>query len=211
MTRPFNNAHLIEMALKQAFVPAGGDPAMGGGDPAAGGAPPADPAAGGAPPADPAAGGAPPAPAGGGIDPSMLGPMIQQAVQQAMGGAGGAPGAAGAAGGQQLKPKIDINVAVMLILKLLARIVDALKIPVPASEMAATAGDLTTFAQSVSAPPAPGANAAPPADPAAAGGASGAIAPIQPATLSPDGGQKSASVQAGELASLAESLLLLGK
>lgn len=129
---------------KEAFV-AAGDPAMMGGDPAAmGGAPPAggppmDPAmAGGAPPMDPAmmdpamAGGAPPA------DPlAGLQPMIQQAVQAAMGGMGGEG---------QIKPKIDVNVEIMQIKKILAKISDALGIQIPAADMVATPEDLTAMA-----------------------------------------------------------------
>lgn len=129
---------------KAAFV-AAGDPAMMGGDPAAmGGAPPMDPAMGGAPPMDPAmagGGGAPP------MDPmAQLQPMIDQAVQAAMAGQGG-----GGAGGGQIKPKIDVNVEIMQIKKILAKISDALGIQIPAADMVATPEDLTAMAEGGSA------------------------------------------------------------
>ena len=166
---------------KVAFVPTG-DPAMGGDPAAGGGAPPMDPAmgggappmGGGAPPMDPAAGGgAPPE------DPmAAIMPMIQQAVQQAMatqgGGAGGAPGEAA------IKPKIDINVEVMQMKKLLAKLCDAMGVQVPAAEMVATPDDLSQMAEG-----GPGAAAMTP-DGGGMGGApgggamGGAIPPIDP-------------------------------
>jgi hypothetical protein len=156
---------------KYAFV-AAGDPSMGGapptgGDPAAaGGAPPMDPAmAGGAPPMDPAmAGGAPP------MDPmAMIAPMIQQAVQQAMASNGG--GAQGA--GPGLKPKIDVNVEIMQIKKMLAKIVDALGIHIPAADMVATPEDLNQIAEG-------GAGFAAATPDTQGGGGLGQISPIQP-------------------------------
>ena len=145
------NPELLRQARqKLAFVSAG-DPAMGGGappmDPAMGGAPPMDPAMGGAPPMDPAMGGAPPMdPAmGGGAPPqdpfAVLGPMIQQAVQQAMASSGGAQGAPAG-----IKPKIDVNVEIMQIKKMLAKIIDAMGIHVPVSDMVATPEDLNQIA-----------------------------------------------------------------
>jgi len=146
----FLNTQLLNMAEqmnKEAFVdpammqgggmPPGGDPAAMGGDPAAmGGMPPGG---------DPAAMGGAPPPAGG--DPMALLPLITQAVQQGVAGAGGGGGAgAGAAGAGGLKPKIDVNVTMLQILKILARIADALSIQIPASEMVATSGDLNQFA-----------------------------------------------------------------
>ena len=139
---------------KEAFVP-GGDPNMGG-DPSQGGAPPpgGDPSQGGAPPpGDPSQGGAPPGPPPGGSDPTAgaqgggmdIGSMIQQQVQTAMQGMQAGGGAAGGAG--QIKPKIDENVVMLQILKLLAKICDGLKIPVSASEMVVTPQDLTAMAQ----------------------------------------------------------------
>ena len=112
------------------------DPMMGGGPPPGG--PPMDPMAGG-PPMDPMAGGAPP------MDPmAALQPMIQQAVQAAMGGAGGGDGG-------QIKPKIDVNIEIMQIKKILAKISDALGITIPAADMVATPEDLTAMAQGNSA------------------------------------------------------------
>lgn len=145
MTYGSINPELLGLAkqnLKQAFV-AAGDPAMTGGDPAAmGGAPPMDPAMGGAPPMDPAmAGGAPP------MDPmAQIQPMIDQAVQAAMAGQGG-----GGGGGGQIKPKIDVNVEIMQIKKILAKISDALGIQIPAADMVATPEDLTAMAEGGSA------------------------------------------------------------
>jgi hypothetical protein len=153
------NPELLDMAFakvaeqgKSGFVP-GGDPGgLAGGDPNAGAAMPSDPSVGGAgaPPADPSMGGGappaiPPAPAPG-ISPPM------QAVEP-------------------IKPKIDINVAILQILKLLARITDALGIPIPASEMVATQGDLTQMGmQQQTGGAAPGgAGAIPP------------VSPVQPA------------------------------
>tara|TARA_R110002020_G_scaffold16515_12_gene58295 strand:- start:2681 stop:3379 length:699 start_codon:yes stop_codon:yes gene_type:complete len=137
-------------AEKSAFVQAG-DPMMdpmagGGGAPPPPGGPPMDPMAAGGPPPppgdpmmDPMAGGAPP------MDPMAgLQPMIQQAVQAAMGGAGGA-------GEGQIKPKIDVNIEIMQIKKILAKISDALGIQIPAADMVATPEDLTAMAQGGSA------------------------------------------------------------
>ena len=164
---------------KSAFV-AAGDPALGG-DPAAaagGGAPPMDPmAAGGAPPMDPmaAGGGAPPmdpAAAGGAppMDPmAAIGPMIQQAVQQAMASGGGPQGA-----GPGIKPKIDVNVEIMQMKKMLAKVMDAMGIHMPIADMVATPDDLNQIAQGGA-----GYAAATP-DGGQSGGAMGAIPPIEP-------------------------------
>ena len=174
----------VQNLTKVAFIPAG-DPMMGGDPAAAGGAPPMDPAmgggappmdpamAGGAPPMDPAmAGGAPPMdPAAGGDPMAALQPMIQAAVQQAMAGMGG--GAGGAAPGEaMIKPKIDINMEVMQMKKLLAKLCDAMGVQIPAAEMVATPEDLTQMAAG-----GPGAAAM---TPDTGGGAMGAISPIQP-------------------------------
>lgn len=179
------NTKLLEQARqnvrqlnKMAFV-AAGDPSMGaappGGDPAAaGGAPPMDPAAaGGAPPMDPAAaGGAPPA--GGGDPMAALMPMIQMAVQQAMAANGGGGGQSGPqAGGPGIKPKIDVNVEIMQIKKMLAKIVDAMGIHIPAQDMVATPEDLNQIAQG-------GAGFAAATPDGGKGGGLGQIAPIQP-------------------------------
>jgi hypothetical protein len=158
---------------KRAFVP-GGDPSMdpaaaqqqqqqqppaGGGGGEGGGTPPAmDPAA--------AAGGG-----GGGADPQAIAQATAQAIAPLMQGAGGGMG-----GAEPIKPKIDVNVTMLQILKILARIADALGVQIPASEMVATQGDLTSFANQQQA-------GAPGGAPGAAGGAAGgqsAIPPIQP-------------------------------
>lgn len=142
------NTQLLQMASqlqKEAFID---QAAMTGGG--GGGAPPADPAAGGAPPMDPAmAGGAPAggAPAGGGGGDALMG-MIQSMQQQIQGLSQGGGAAAGGAGGvEPIKPKIDVNVTLLQILKILARIADSLGIQIPASEMVATSNDVTQFAQ----------------------------------------------------------------
>jgi hypothetical protein len=160
----------IRSLHKVAFV-AAGDPAMGGAppaDPAMGGAPPADPAMGGAPPADPAmagGGGAPPP------DPmAAIMPMVQQAVQQAMAANGGG---AGAQSGNGIKPKIDVNVEIMQIKKMLAKIVDAMGIHIPAQDMVATPEDLNQIAQG-------GAGFAASTPDNQAGGGLGQISPVQP-------------------------------
>lgn len=176
-------------ANKRGFVDAaaasgaGGDPAAAGGDPAAaGGMPPGgDPMAaamGGGDPA--AAGGAPPG------DPRIdqLMQMVQQMQQQQAAGGGG-----GAAGGvEPIKPKIDVNVEIMQMKKMMARIADSLGVQIPASEMVATPQDLTQMGmqsqQGGAAGGAGGAGAAPtsaispieamqPAMPAAGGGGGG--------------------------------------
>lgn len=97
---------------KQAFVPAGGDPAAGGGDPAAGGGMPVDPATG--MPIDPNTGMPIDPNTGMPIDPSMMGggggmPPMDPSM---MGGmppppAGGDPAAAGAPppGGEEMSPE----------------------------------------------------------------------------------------------------------
>lgn len=159
------NARLRAASLnKRAFVP-GGDPSMGGG----GGAPPMDPAmmggmppgGGGMPPMDPAmmgGGGMPPmdpAMMGGGMPPppppppggdmSGIGAKLDQLIQLMQGGAVGAQSGANSAG--QIKPKIDINVEIMKLNKMVARIADALQVHIPAHEMVATPQDLTAMAQ----------------------------------------------------------------
>ena len=145
----------LEQHVKMAFIP-GNDPNMqGGGDPSQGGAPPGgDPSqGGGAPPGmDPSQGGAPP---GAAMDPTAgqggatpdLGNMIQQQVQAAMQAQGGGAGAGAGGGAGGIKPKIDQNVVMLQILKILAKIADALKIPIPASEMVVTPEDLRAMAQ----------------------------------------------------------------
>jgi len=234
------NLELLKMARqhvgkrhlsKYAFV-AAGDPAMGapmpsGGappmDPAmGGGAPPPDPSMGGAPPMDPSmGGGAPPPP----MDPSMGGgapppppmdpmaaimPMVQQAVQQAMSAnGGGQPQGAGPG----LKPKIDINVEIVQIKKMLAKIIDALGIHVPVSDMVVTPEDLNQIAQG-----GPGLAAATPDG--KSGGGLGQIQPIAPMksaeawesgtafSLPADYYPQHTSVKSGSVAALATALLM---
>lgn len=174
------NAELLKLArtrvgsYKSAFV-AAGDPAMGGAAPGGGGAPPMDPAAMGGAPMDPAMAGGMPDPsaaAGGGGDPlAALQPMIQQAVQQAM-AAGGGAGAGGGAAAAPIKPKIDINVEVMQIKKMLAKIIDTLGIHVPVQDMVATPEDLQQMAEG-----GPGAAAMTPDN---KGGGLGQIQPMEP-------------------------------
>lgn len=153
-------AAFVDPAAMGGMPPGGGgmpmDPAMMGG-----GAPPMDPAMmGGMPPMDPAMmGGAPPPPAGVTAD------EVRAIIQEAMGSMGGGGAAGGPAG--VLKPKIDVNVEIMQIKNILAKIVDAMGIPVPAQDMVATPEKLTAMAQ--------GQNAA-----GAGAGASSAIAPIEP-------------------------------
>jgi hypothetical protein len=172
------NPHLLNQArgqVKQAFM-AAGDPAMAGGDPAAMGGAPQDPAMAGGDPA--AMGGAPPMdpamdPAMGGAPPqdpmAAMQPMIDQAVQAAMAAQGGGGGT-----GPAIKPKIDVNVELMQIKKLLARIADAMGVQIPAAEMVATPDDLNQMAEGGTGAPAA-------ADGGAAGGGLGSIEPIKAA------------------------------
>ncbi len=150
--------------------PPGGDPMAGGGGPPPGGPPPGgDPMMGGGPPpgGDPMMGG------GGGGDPmAALQPMIQQIVQQAMAAQGGAGGPTGAAPG--LKPKIDINVEIMQVKKLLAKLCDAMGVAIPAADMVATPEDLNQIAEGGAG------NAAMTPDGGGGGGGPSAIKPIAP-------------------------------
>jgi len=181
------NAH----AQKHSFVDAaaasgaGGDPAAAGGDPAAaGGMPPGgDPmAAGGMPPA-----GDPMAAAGGGAPPPAGDPRIDQlmTMMQQMMSQGGAGGAAGGMGGvEPIKPKIDVNVEIMQMKKLIAKLCDAMGVQVPASDMVATSQDLTQMGMQGEAGAAGGAGAAP----ASAISPISAMQPAMPAA--PGGGEK---------------------
>lgn len=225
------NLELLKMARqnvgkrhlsKYAFV-AAGDPAMGA-PPPTGGAPPMDPSMGGGapPPMDPSmGGGAPPPPP---MDPSMGGgapppppmdpmaaimPMVQQAVQQAMSANGGGQ----MQGANGLKPKIDINVEIVQIKKMLAKIIDALGIHVPVSDMVVTPEDLNQIAQG-----GPGLAAATPDG--KSGGGLGQIAPISPIkaaeawesgtafSLSADYYPQQPSNKSNSIASLATALLM---
>lgn len=198
------NFEALKMAaLKTGFVPAGaGGMDPGGGAP--GGAPgggPQGPPPGGPPPGgDPSGGGGAPPPdaggggGGGGFDPSMLAPMINQAVAQAMqsqGAMGGGQGGAGAAGGQGLKPKIDVNVEIMQVKNILAKIADHLGIQIPAQDMVATPEKLTAMAQGQSTATPAGTGGPPGGDPS--GGAGGAIGGMPPM-----GGMQPAGMPGGE-------------
>lgn len=172
--------HRVGLLAKQAFVP-GGDPSMAG-DPAAGGGG----AAGGAPPGggDPAAGGG--GGGGGGMDPGMLQQMVQQAVQQAMmsqGGGGMGGGMGGAGSGAPLKPKIDVNVELMQIKNILAKIADQLGIQIPAQDMVATPDKLMAMSQGM-----PTGTAGGGGGDAAGGGAISPLGPVDPAGTPGGGG-----------------------
>lgn len=154
---------------KDAFIP-GQDMAGGGG------MPPGDPAAaggGGMPPGDPAAagGGAPPGGGGGGGGQDILGMIMQKLTALEQGQAGGGANGSGAA----IKPKIDVNVELMQIKNMLAKICDHLQIPIPAQDMVATPDKLLAMSQGQS--PASGAAGA---GGGAGGGAIGGIPPMQP-------------------------------
>jgi hypothetical protein len=168
---------LADLKVKAAFVDAaaagGGDPAAaGGGDPAAAGGDPMA-AMGGGDPAAAAAGGAPAGP-----DPMAEINMLKQQIASMGAGGGGMGG-----GMEPIKPKIDVNVEIMQIKKMLARVVDSLGIQIPAAEMTATSTDLTQMAQQSQAAGAGGGAAAP--------SAIQPPAPIQAAAPGMDGGKQS--------------------
>ena len=132
-------------------MPPGMDPAMMGGMPP-GGAPPMDPAMmGGMPPPPP-----PPAPP---IDPAMIQQMVDDAVKKSNGNGNGA-----SMGGGGLKPKIDVNVELMQIKHMLARLADALNVKIPAQDLVATPEKLMAMASG--------------GDSGSGGGGAGAIPPI---------------------------------
>jgi hypothetical protein len=175
-----------DVMQKRAFVPSG-DPSMGGAPPGGappmdpammggappGGAPPMDPAMmGGAPPMDPAmmggappmdpsmmGGAPPPPPPAPAIDPAMIQQMVDDAVKKSTGGNGGA-----SAGGGGLKPKIDVNVELMQIKHMLAKLADALNVKIPAQDLVATPEKLMAMASG--------------GDSGSGGGGAGAIPPI---------------------------------
>lgn len=182
----FINPQLLDMAkkaaAKQAFVPAG-DPAMaGGGAPAPGGDPAAaggDPAAGGMMPPPPPEGGG-----GGGMDTGVIADMVVQKLQASgllgQGGAGGAGAGAGA-----MKPKIDVNVELMQIKNLLAKLCDAMGVQIPAQDMVATPEKLMAMSQGQNTSVAGGAGG---------GAPQSSIKPIEPIQgASPQGATKSGS------------------
>ena len=145
-------------------MPPGMDPSMMGGAPPGGGMPPGmDPSMmggmppGGAPPIDPSMmGGAPPPPPAPGIDPAMIQQMVDEAVKKSTGGGNG--------GGGGLKPKIDVNVELMQIKHMLAKLADALNVKIPAQDLVATPDKLLTMANG--------------GDATSGGGGAGAIPPI---------------------------------
>jgi len=144
------NRELVKLARHQlmrkiAFV-GGNDPAMTG-DPSGGmggggaGGMPMDPAMMGMDPAMMGGGGggaAPPPPSG--LSREEVQAMISQAMQS---GGGGAMGA----GGEMIKPKIDVNVELMQIKNLLAKLCDVNGVQIPAEMMVATPEKLTAMAQ----------------------------------------------------------------
>ena len=118
------------------------DPSMMGG----GGAPPMDPSMMGMDPSmmgmDPSMmGGAPPTPGGGGDIRSII------KEELAASGLSGASSATETPAGK-IKPKIDVNVEILQIKKMLARLADAMGVNIPAAEMVATEDDLTEMANS---------------------------------------------------------------
>lgn len=107
------------------------------------------------------------------MDPmAQIQPMIDQAVQAAMAAQGGGAGGGGGTG-PAIKPKIDVNVELMQIKKLLARLADAMGVQIPAAEMVATPDDLTQMAEGGTGAPAA-------ADGGAGGGGGGALGSIEP-------------------------------
>lgn len=163
----------IAVVDAQTLAGGGGDPAAMGGDPmaAGGGGDPMAAAMGG----DPAAMGGDPAAmgGGGGGGPDMAAMMARlQALEQQLAAGGGGGGAAGAGGVEPIKPKIDVNVTLLQVLKILAKIADALGVQMSAAEMVATQEDLTSFAMNQSG----GAGAAG----GAGGGGGSAIKPVSP-------------------------------
>jgi hypothetical protein len=154
-------AALDAASLAQGGMPPMDPSMMGGGMPPGGAMPPMDPSmmGGGMPPMDPSmmaammGGGMPPGGAMPPMDPSMMAAMMGGGMPP--GGAAppmdpsmaAAQGAANGGGGPPPKIKVDINVELLQIKKLLAAIVDALGIRVPAQDMAVTPQDVARMAQ----------------------------------------------------------------
>lgn len=176
------NPELLGMAaatlFKRAFVSAG-DPSMGGGggggDPAQGGG---QPPPGGDPSGGAAAGGG-----GGGVDPTVQAQATAAAIAPLIQGQGGGMGGGGM---EPIKPKIDVNVTLMQILKILAKLADTLHVPIPASDMVANQGDLTQFGMQQQ----QGQDMPATAGGGAGGGPQPAIQPVQPMQpgMAPGGG-----------------------
>lgn len=181
---------LIDMAReKTGFI----DPATmgaGGGGGMPPGMPPGDPAAAGGggapPPPDPAAGGG-----GGGADPLQ---MILEKLNQLS--AGGGAGAGGAAGGGALKPKVDTNVVLLQILKIVTRMAESQGVEIPPSDMVPTMTGVNELAQMSQTGNFQGASSVPTG---AGGQGQSAIPPIEPmqAAAPGMGGGKQSSWQDG--------------
>jgi hypothetical protein len=77
------------------------------------------------------------------MDPGMIQQIVADEVRKAM-GAGGAGAASGGGGG--LKPKIDVNVELMQIKHMLAKLADALNVKIPAQDLVATPEKLMAMA-----------------------------------------------------------------
>ena len=223
------NDELMKMATglimpptqKSAFVPPGAmDPAAaggGGGMPPGGGAggmppgappmPPADPSMMGGPPPPPPPGGDPMA--AGGLPPELMA-MVQAEVQKAMGGGagGGAMGGAGGAMGGGMKPKIDVNVEMMQIKNMMAKLMDTLNVQMPVQDMVATPEKLEAMAGG-------GDTAMAGAEGGAEGGAGGAIGQLDPMAGMDPAGQPGppkmalASAGMGQLTNQAQALSMV--
>lgn len=170
---------------KLAFVPGGDMGAPPGGDPSQGGmAPPGgDPSQGGGMP--------PPPPGGGGGGPDPMSAILQKltSLEQNMAGAGGAGGAGGA-----IKPKVDVNMVMLQILKILARIADSLGVQIPASEMVPGQADIQQLAQATqTGQPLPGSDPTAQAGGQAPAGAIPPVPPMQPSGVPGQGVEKGGS------------------
>jgi hypothetical protein len=88
----------------------------------------------------------------------MIQQMVDDAVKKSTGGNGGASTGGG------LKPKIDVNVELMQIKHMLARLADALNVKIPAQDLVATPEKLMAMASG--------------GDSGSGGGGAGAIPPI---------------------------------
>jgi hypothetical protein len=76
------------------------------------------------------------------MDPGMIQQIVADEVRKAM----GAGGAGAASGGGGLKPKIDVNVELMQIKHMLAKLADALNVKIPAQDLVATPEKLMAMA-----------------------------------------------------------------
>ena len=101
----------------------------------------------------------PPPPPAPPIDPAMIQQMVDDAVKKSNGNGNGA-----SMGGGGLKPKIDVNVELMQIKHMLARLADALNVKIPAQDLVATPEKLMAMASG--------------GDSGSGGGGAGSIPPI---------------------------------